>query len=416
MTQQTVRPFDVTGWTAGELADPYPVYRRYREQDPVHRSASGPGGADTWYLFRDRDVTDALTSPHFGRNTRRSTGAGTPPPRMVPDGYDTLRTVVENWLVFLDPPRHTRLRALINKEFSPRVVAGLRPRIEQIADELLASMVGRPTIDLVDEFAAPFPILVISELLGVSPDDRGWFRDQVMNLREGIASRTGRRADGYALADAAAADLVTYFRVELDRRRSAAQDDLIALLVDAQARGEPLTDDELVANAIHLLIAGHETTTNLIAKAMLALLAHPAFAAALRSTPDLMPQAVDELLRYDAPVQMVTRWAERDQVIDGRDVRAGDKVVLVLGSANRDPARFADPDTLKIRPGPNRHCGFGSGIHFCLGAPLARLEAEIALRMLLDAFPGMARTDEPVPYAEDIVFHGPTRLVLKTGH
>ncbi|KWX00855.1 cytochrome P450 [Carbonactinospora thermoautotrophica] len=415
MAQQALRPFAFTGWSAEELANPYPIYRHYRENDPVHRGTSAGAGGAVWYVFGYDDVVSVLTSPYYGRNTRGLAAGGPSPPPLVPPGYDLTRTMVENWLVFMDPPRHTRLRALINKEFTPRVVAGLRGRVEKIAGELIASMGRNTSIDLVDAFAAPLPLLVISELLGISREHRAWFREQVMLLREGIASRTGRRADGYARCEAAARELFGYFRTEIEERRGTDRDDLIALLLRAAERGEPLTEEQLISTCIHLLIAGHETTTNLISKAVLALLAHPDVLQQLRSDPDLLSDAVDELIRYDPPVQMVTRWAERDQVLGGREIRRGDKVVLVLGSANRDPSRFPDPDVLRLRRTSGRHCGFGGGIHFCLGAPLARLEAEIGLRLLLENFPTMSLADEPIPYAEDIVFHGPTRLVLRMG-
>nr|AHE14807.1 RebP-like cytochrome P450 [uncultured bacterium] len=410
MTRHALRRFDISGWSAADLANPYPIYRRYREDDPVHLGATVPtGGLDTWYVFRYGDVAAVLSSLHFGRDTGGRTAA------MVPDGYDTLRMVVENWLVFMDPPRHTRLRSVINKEFIPKVVADLRPCVERIAAELIGRMRGRPVADLVEEFAAPFPILVISELLGVPADSRDWFRKQAMDLREGIASRTGRRSDGYALAEKAARDLVAYFQEEIRRRRLKTHQDMMAVLVEAQRRGEPLTDEELIGTSIHLLLAGHETTTNLISKSVLAMLAHPEVADTLRSAPFLLPTAVNEFIRYDSPVQMVTRWAQRDEVVGTRQVRAGDKIVLVLGSANRDPLRFANPDALLIHSRGTRHCGFGAGIHFCLGAPLARLEAEVGLKLLLKAF-WMQLTDDPVSYAEDIVFHGPTRLMVRTGY
>nr|AHE14664.1 RebP-like cytochrome P450 [uncultured bacterium] len=404
-------PFSVHGWTPGTLADPYPIYRRYREADPVHR-VPGPTADDpaTWYVFRHADLTDVLTSPRFDRGTTTRTGP------MVPDGFPHLRALVDHWLVFMDPPRHTRLRTLLNKEFTPRVVAAMRPRVTAVAQRLVDRMRGPAEVDLVAEFAAPFPIEVIAELVGVSPDDQERFRAQVLRLREGIASRTGRRADGYQVAESAAAELVTHFRGEIERRRAAgAVDgrDLLTLLVDAQRRGEPLTDEDLVGTAVHLLIAGHETTTNLISKAVLALHRHPELADGLRERPEALPGAVEEFLRYDPPVQMVNRWAQPGARVAGHHTRPGDKLVLVLGSACRDPERFPDPDQLwPDRSGP-RHTAFGAGIHYCMGTPLARLEAEIALGLLLHT----VRLDRPVRpgnYAEDIVFHGPTSVLVQT--
>ncbi|SDJ21952.1 cytochrome P450 [Nonomuraea jiangxiensis] len=398
-----MNPFDPTGWSTADLADPYPIYRRYREGDPVHLGAHA-----TWYLFGHDDITEVLSAPHYGRNP---SAAGS---TVIPPAHDRLRRMVENWLVFMDPPRHTKIRALLAKRFSPKMVAGLRPRIEQIAARLAEPLRDRPLVDLVDEFAAPFPILVISELLGV-PDDRlGWFREQAVTLQEASSARSGRRPDAYAKAERAANELTAYFLAEADSRTGTGED-LVTLLVTARVDGEALTREEIAATCVHLLTTGHETTTNLVSKSMLALLAHPRLLGELRARPGLLPDAVDELIRFDGPVQMVTRWAYQDDVVHGRKIKRGDKVVLVLGSANRDPSRFERPDELRLDRRAARHCGFGIGIHFCLGSPLAKAEAEIALRALLAAMPAFDLAGEPVVYVDDLVFHGPARLPLTTG-
>jgi cytochrome P450 StaP len=414
MPQQALRRFDLQNWAAEDIANPYPVYRHYREHDPVHCSSGAPGAADTWYVFRYDDAASVLSSQHFGRSARVAHVGGAPAPALVPANHDNLRSMVESWLVFMDPPRHTELRALLSKEFSPKIVAGLRARISEIASDLVTDMSTKPIVNLVDDFAAPFPILVISELLGVPKERQAWFRQRAVWLQEASTARTGRRPDAYARAEIAALELTSYFQEEVQRRRRKDRDDLIALLVQAQGRGEPLTDIEIVGTCVHLLTAGHETTTNLLSKSVLALLRNPDVLEELRTRPDLMPNAVNELIRYDSPVQMVTRWAYRDEGLRGRSIRRGDKVMLVLGSANRDPDRFADPDALHIRRRGN-HCGFGIGIHYCLGAALARAETEIGLAMLIENLPEFDLADEPVTYAEDMVFHGPTRLVLRTG-
>ncbi|GAA3868839.1 cytochrome P450 [Saccharothrix violaceirubra] len=389
----TVPLFDVADWPPARLADPYPVYRRYREHDPVHR-----GVADTWYLFRHDDVVRVLTDDGFGRSAHavRAPDGGTVPP--IPPDYDRLRRVVANWLVFLDPPRHRRLRALVSRAFTADTVHALRPRIAEIARGLVRAMRDRPVVDLVEEFAAPLPILVIAELLGVPAHDAPWFRERAVALQEAGGTRTSRRADAYALAEEAAGQLADYFLRGHDRG-------LVALLARAG-----LTEDEFTGTCVHLLTAGHETTTNLIGKSVLALLANPS---ALDGRRAPTTGEVDELIRYDAPVQMVTRWAYRDTVLRGRGIHRGDKVVAVLGSANRDPCRFPDPDVLRLdRTGP-AHRGFGMGIHYCLGAALARAEAEIGLGALL-AGNLLAGSAFDVRYGADLVFHGPTRLMLRT--
>jgi cytochrome P450 StaP len=415
MAQQTLRRFDVTGWAPEDVADPYPVYQRYRDDDPVHWSPATAESVGSWYIFGYDDVASVLSSQHFGRSSSVARAGESAAPALVPVDYDSLHRIVQNWLVFMDPPQHTRLRSLVNKEFSPKVVTALRTRIKDIATTLIAEQREKPTIELVGGFAAPFPILVISELLGVPRDLCGWFREGAVSLQEASTTRVARRADGYVRAQTAAQELAGYFRQEIQRRRGDNHHDLVSLLVQARDRGELLTDDEIIGTCIHLLTAGHETTTNLIGKSVLALLENPAVLHELRAHPELMRNAVDELVRYDSPVQMVTRWAYRDEVLHGRDIQRGDKVVLVLGSANRDPRQFSDPDALCLHRGVSRHCGFGFGIHYCLGANLARAEAEIGLNTLLESFPQFSLTDEPVQYADDMVFHGPKRLVLRTG-
>ena len=415
MAQQQLQRFDVTGWAPEDVTDPYPIYQRYRDNDPVHWSPATAESAGAWYVFGYDDVASVLSSQHFGRSSRVARAGDAAAPTLVPADYDSLRRIVSNWLVFMDPPQHTGLRSLVNKEFSPKVVTALRTRIKDIATTLIAEQRKKPTIELVDGFAAPFPITVISELLGVPKDLGGWFRECAISLQEATTTRVARRADGYTRAEAAAAELAGYFRQEAQRRGGEDRHDLVSLLVQARDRGELLTDDEIIGTCIHLLTAGHETTTNLIGKSVLALLGNPDVLHELRAHPELMRNTVDELVRYDSPVQMVTRWAYRDEVLHGRDIHRGNKVVLVLGSANRDPLQFPDPDALSLHRSASRHCGFGLGIHYCLGANLARAEAEIGLTTLLESFPTLSLTDEPARYADDMIFHGPTRLVLQTG-
>lgn len=415
MVRQILPRFTLTGWAPEDVANPYPIYQRYRDNDPVHWSPATMESVGTWYVFGYDDVTSVLTSPHFGRNSRVARAGDQAAPGPIPASYDTLRRIVQNWLVFMDPPQHTGLRSLINKEFSPRVVTALRIRIKDIATNLIAGLREKSTIELVGDFAAPFPILVISELLGVPRELYGWFRSCALALQEASTARSGRGVDGYARAEVAAQKLAGYFRQEAQRRHGKNQHDLVSLLVRAQDRGELLTDDEIIGTCIHLLTAGHETTTNLIGKSILALLRNSDVFYELRAHPELMRNAVNELIRYDSPVQMVTRWAYQDEVLHGRDIHRGDKVVLVLGSANRDPRQFSDPDALRLHRSVSRHCGFGLGIHYCLGANLALAEAELGLTTLLENFPKLSLTDEPTLYANDMIFHGPTRLMLQTG-
>ncbi|MEV6236651.1 cytochrome P450 [Lentzea sp. NPDC051838] len=385
--------FDLTGWNPDDIANPYPVYQRCRETAAVHKGQSG-----TFYVFSYDEVAQVLSSRSFGREVP------------VPAESRALRTIVENWLVFMDPPRHTELRSQLAKEFSPAVVADLRPRITQIAHGLLAQLNGRKEADLVEGFAAPLPILVISELLGIPEAHHTWLRATAMALQEGSSSR---RSDvGQARAEAAAEEFAEYFRELIRLRRGKDRGDLLTILVRAKDNGVPLSVEAIVGTCVHLLTAGHETTTNSLAKAVLALRAHPEVLEELRESPGLTSVAVEELVRYDPPVHAVTRWARQDLRLGGYDVPTGSRVVAMLGSANRDPARFPRPDVLDLHRPAERHLGFGLGIHYCLGATLARAEIEIGLRALLDGVPALGNGDQQVDYADDMVFHGPSRLVL----
>ncbi|MFY1679638.1 MULTISPECIES: cytochrome P450 [unclassified Streptomyces] len=415
MPSATLPRFALTGWAEQDIADPYPVYRRYRETAPVHRGASLPGEPDTFYVFSHDEVVRVLTDRRFGRGAPAETAGSRESASPVPAEYGATRRVVDDWLVFMDPPRHTRLRSLLAREFSPSVVAGLRPRVERIAHTLLLRLAGRRKVDLVAEFAAPLPILVICELLGVPGEDHRMLRANALALQGAGTGRSGGRADRHARAEAAAEEFTAYFRREAERRRDPEwddRDDLLTLLVRARDGEAALSTELIVATCVHLLTAGHETTTNLLAKAVLALRAHPSALRELRKSPALIPGAIEELLRYDPPVQAITRRASDEAVLGGLRVARGSRVVALLGSANRDPDRFADPDVLDVRRPADRHLGFGLGIHYCLGAALARAEGELGLRALLDALPGLERARHRVAYADDMVFHGPARLRL----
>ncbi|RZU53309.1 cytochrome P450 [Krasilnikovia cinnamomea] len=404
-TPTRLAPFPLTD--PAQITDPYPQYRHCRETDPVHRVPSTDGGPDTSYLFRYDDVSRLLRAKQAGRE---------PPPGatpLIPARYGTLRQVVADWLVFLDPPRHTLLRAVVAQRFTAGMIEDLRPRIERLAHSLTSELRRHDHADLVEGFAAPLPILVISELLGIPAADRRWIRAQALALQRANSSRGGDPDRRFSAAQSAARQLLGYFSDEIGRRRRAPRRDLITHLVTADPSGAPpMTDDEIAATSIHLLTAGHETSTNLIGKAVLALLPRTGLCEQVRSG-GLTLDAVDELIRYDAPVQMVTRWMREPLLVDGHEIPAGSRAVLVLGSANRDPAYVPDPDRLDLHRTAGRHLGFGLGIHYCLGAALARAEAQIGLTALFRDLPGLSLAGPPA-YADDLVFHGPSRVPIRT--
>lgn len=397
------------------IEEPYALYREFRENDPVHLL---PGRAEApeqqWFVFRHDDVGQVLTGRHFGRRAAVGYRGSGPPPALIPPGFPRLARSVENWLVFMDPPAHGRLRSLIADRFADRLRSGeLNEAVDRITADLARGLAGRPMVELVDDYAAPLPLLVVLEVLGVDPGDREALRGHALALREGSSFRPGDREARLARAEEAAGRLDDYFRAAVHDRRRTPRTDLIGELVAADDGNGPLTDDALVGTCVHLLTSGHEATSNVVSKAALALLGAPAALAELRARPEALSGAVDELIRYDAPVQMVTRWAYRDARIGGRAVRRGDKLTLVLGSANRDPDRYPDPDELRIGRDVGRHFGFGMGIHHCLGYGLARMETTKALQSILELLSEVDTTDVRVRYADDIVFHGPERIELK---
>ncbi|WP_019872024.1 cytochrome P450 [Salinispora oceanensis] len=409
MSSTTLPRFTLTGWNREDIVNPYPVYRRYREVAAVHRGEAGGDAPETFYVFSYDQVAQVLSSSCFGRGRSLDATAASVP---VPADQKALRAVVENWLVFMDPPRHTELRSLLNRSFSPRIVTGLRPRIARIAQELLSRLGRQVETDLVEGFAAPLPILVIAELLGIPAERHGWLRTNALALQEASSSRARRDTAGYARAEAAAQEFTEYFREQVRLRRGSAGDDLLTILANAQLRGAPVSLDAVVGTGVHLLTAGHETTTNSLAKAVLALQAHPAVLEELRGADGLTADSIEEFLRYDPPVQAVTRWTHQDTTLGGWEVPRGSRVVALLGSANRDPARFPLPDALDVHRPADRQLGFGLGIHYCLGATLARAELEIGLQTLLNGLPTLGYPAQYVDYADDMVFHGPSRLIL----
>jgi len=386
-------------------SDPYPFYARLRETDPFHRCRN----ADGWVLSRYEDVLAVLRDPSYSadeRNhrryrsfVRRFQNAGLPDP-YADDRGSMLR---------LDPPDHTRLRGLVAKAFTPRAVERMRPRIEAILKELLEARPARGPMELVTELAAPLPVRVIAEMLGIPPEDgerfRHWSNEVVRSLGEG--THEDRRA-----AERAGAELDRYFEATIAARRAAPKDDLISALASAEDAGDRLKRNELLSTLTLLLVAGNETTTNLISNATLALLRNPAQLELLRRAPEQVAGAIDELLRYDSPVQMTSRIALSDRELAGKKIRRGEQLVLLLGSANRDPAVFEEPDRLDLTRRDVRHLSFSHGIHFCLGAQLARLEAGLALEALITRFPRFTLLPQEIRWGTNTILRGPKALWL----
>jgi cytochrome P450 len=359
--------------------DPYPMYARMRREHPVYRSSRG-----IWYLTRYADVDAALRDVRLSKDRERMRRWYAQ--RNGTDAVGRLQERLGRSMLHADPPDHTRLRKPVSKAFTARQVNGLRPRIEKIADELLgvALAVG-PTMDVITALAYPLSITVICELLGVPLSDRAriraWSR-QLVNQSEVVHT-----VETIQRIERAVEEFVDYLTNLARKRRAEPADDLMSALVAVQDCGDRFTDDELISTCFLLLVAGHETTINLVGNSMLALLRHPGQLRRLRQDPALIRSAIEELLRYDGTVQITTRIVKGEVEIDGQTLSDGEAVFPVLGAANRDPDQFADPDRLDLGRIDNRHLSLSNGPHFCLGAPLARLEGEIAIGTLVRRLP-----------------------------
>ena len=376
------------------LADPYPTYHRLRDEDPVHHSPM-----DFWVLTRYEDVAAVLRDPRFIKEPLVSMVAA----RFgvsVPPGVGLS-------MLDRDPPDHTRLRSLVSKAFTPRVVEGLRPRIQKMVDELITRAEAVGTMDLIEEFAYPIPVNVICEMLGVPVEDHERFKGWSLDIARGLDSvwlppeseipkRSG--AARHAIGD--------YMRGLIAERRASPRGDLLSALIAAEEAGDKLGEDELIATCILLLIAGHETTVNLIGNGTLALLRHPEELRRLRETPGLITSAVEELLRYDGPVQRTARITSTAVTIGGRTIPKGEMVMPFIGAADRDPSQFPDPDRLDLGRADNRHIAFGWGIHFCLGAPLARVEGQIAIDTLVRRLPRLALVNDEPEHRQSLTLRG----------
>lgn len=385
--------------------DPYPAYAALRAEEPVHYSAALQLWVVTGYAACEQILRDPGT---FSSDPFKATG---PLARQLAGQRRSFPLGETPSVLSSDPPAHTRLRGIVSRALTPRVAEELRPRIEEITQSLLDEA-GPGPFDVVTGLAQPLPIIVIAELLGVPPADRELFKQWSVP----IAATTNviNSAETMEAARRATQELIEYLEPLVEARRLEPRDDLLTALVQAEEARDRLTHDELLAFCILLLIAGHETTTNLIANGTLALLHAPQQAAAMRAGAEAVPAAVEELLRYDSPVQAVGRVAVTDTALSGQVIAAGSSLLVAVGAANRDPARFPDPDRLDVARADNRHLSFGLGPHFCLGAPLARMEAAVAFAALLRRFPELRPAEEAAPRVGTLALRGTGRLLLET--
>lgn len=374
--------------------DPYPVYRELRDRYPAYRNDD----MRFWALSRFEDVWRAVHDHATFSSAQGITVVDEPneyqPPQMI----------------LMDPPRHDQLRALVSRAFTPRRIASMEDRVRAIAAGLVDEVVERGEGDFVRDLAIPLPSIVISELLGVPPEDRGDFR-RWTDAMVAVTPDPQRIAEGRE----AAASLFGYFVQILAGRRKEPRDDLISALIAAEVDGEAMSEEELVGFCFLLLIAGNETTTNLISNGLVLLARHRDQRAALAGDPSLLATAVEELLRYEAPVQGLARTLTRDVELHRKRLREGDKVLLLFAAANRDDREFDDPDRLDLRRPLERHLAFGHGIHFCLGAALARLEGRLALDRVLARIPEYELTTDTVHWTQLVPVRGVVEIPVSVG-
>ncbi len=370
-------------------ADPYPVFAQVRAEDPVHE-ADFPGNRKGWLITRYEDAEKVLRDSRFVKDpqhamTREELQQFFPAQRQQEQepGHNQAAFAFSRNMLGADPPDHTRLRSLVGLSFTPRLIEQWRGRIQEIANDLLDKIQDKEEVDLVDAFAFPLPIIVITEMLGIPPEDQMKFRAWSNNVIE---------ASGDPEEFKSRREQINEFRNYLDflinEKRKNLADDLLSLLIRSEEAGDNLSGDELIAMVFLLLVAGHETTVNLISNGMLALMTHPAQMTELQEHPDLIKSAIEEFLRFHGPLMTATqRWAAEDVELDGKRIRRGEYLLVLLASANHDAEAFSDPDELDITRKNNPHLAFGKGIHYCLGAPLARLEGQIAIGTLLQRMP-----------------------------
>ncbi|MGV9337424.1 cytochrome P450 [Streptomyces sp. NPDC003688] len=371
------------------LADPYPAYAELRARGRVIRYEP----SDQWLVPHHADVSALLRDRRLGRTyqhryAHEEFGRTPPPPE-----HEPFHTLNDHGMLDLEPPDHTRIRRLVSKAFTPRTVERLRGYVEGLADRLVARLVAEGGGDLVAAVAEPLPVAVIAEMLGIPEGDRGplrpWSADicgmYELNPAPEVAARAVRASEEFS----------AYLRELIAARRADPRDDLISALIAAHDEDDRLTEQELVSTAVLLLNAGHEATVNATANGWLALFRHPDRLAALRADHSLIPSAVEELLRYDTPLQLFERWVLDDIEIDGTRIPRGSELALLFGSANHDPAVFEHPDRLDLTRRDNPHISFSAGIHYCIGAPLARLELAASMRALLTRAPALTLAAEP---------------------
>ena len=383
-------------------ANPYPIYHQLRDADPVHWSDAW----NSWVLTRYDDVTATLRDFSRFSNVGRIDLFLEQLPENGRGKLGPLKGHFSRAITHLDPPDHTRIRKLLKTVLSTRLVQSMRPRIEALVDELISKVKDAGRMDVISDFAYPLPAIVLGEMLGIPPEDRDQYERWSDDIGVGLVG-TGRAAlDNVERARQSLYELTHYLRPLVTERRQQPRNDLISSLIAIEVRGDRLTESELFSTCITLILAGHGTTTNLIGNGLLALLRHPDQLEILRNDPALIEVAVEELLRYDSPLQRIWRMATEDVEIGGNQILKGQIVLPTMGAANRDPAEFSEPDRLNIRRRDNPHVALGTGIHLCVGGPLARVQGAIAINALLQRLPSLQLETEALELEANLFHRG----------
>lgn len=386
--------------------NPYPTLARMRNECPVVWSEKG----QYWLVTRYTYALEILGDLHFEKAARRWKQID-----MLAKLIPNLNRNVDDrgkHMLNANPPDHTRLRSLVNKAFTPSMVIELKPRIEKIVEELLDAVQSKHQMDLMEDFAFPLPAIVISEMLGIPIEDRDRFKHWSHNITAALDPNPNPNFFNLAKVVHSYSELESYLKPLIQARRKERRNDLISNLVAAEEDGNKLTEGELLANIVLLLIAGHETTTNLIGNGSLALLRHPDQLEKLKSEPELIGGAVTEILRYDSPVQMMRRIAGEDIEVGGQVIKADQALLILIGAANRDPEQFPNPDAFDIIRSPNKHLSFGHGIHHCLGSSLAETEGKIAISRLLERMPNIKLSGEKLEYKHPFSLRGVKKMAV----
>lgn len=386
------------------LADPYKIYREVRETV----GARAPTGR---FLFHHEDVREALCDREL--SSARVSAILRPLPADVRDATPLLERTLRDIIVFHDQPDHRRLRKLLTQAFTPRLIKQTRPMIEQMTDHLLDGLAGESVIDLHRGLTYPLPAMVVAALLGIPDADRDTFQAWALDIVLVVGSGTITPELAYR-ANASMAQMRQLMSRLVDERRRAPGSDLLSAMIAASDEGEALSTDELYANALFLMTAGHETATNLLSNAILTLLRHPDQLGLLTDDPSLLDSAIEEVLRFEGPVQIAARIAERDREYQGVPLKAGQAVIVMLGAANRDPNVFSNPDRFDITRRDTAHVAFAHGMHFCLGAALARAEMQIVLPRVFARFPKMQLAEEQITWQPTLDFRGPNQLLVRS--